>query len=80
MAEHWTHHDPAVRELIAEAEERGRQEAVAAVENVRRYAALTLSSISVERRAMAEDVLSLLTPKISGPAYESGPETDASTA
>jgi hypothetical protein len=26
--DHWTHHDPAVRELIAEAEARGRSQSI----------------------------------------------------
>lgn len=74
MSDHWTHPDASVRELIEQAHIEGLSKGLAAVNDVHRYALLTLGSISVERRGMAEDVLSLIAKATdSGPVYETGP-------
>jgi len=73
MAEHWTHHDPAVRELIREHSERAWDEG---------YTGGLEEACRWTDREDADQIgpNPHRTPTISGPAYESGPETDASTA
>ena len=60
MSDHWAHPDPAIAELIEQAEARGAARADKAVRDVRRYAKMMRGSISVDRAQMARDILALL--------------------